>query len=156
MCFACASGHVIRNTIVKPVIYLFKARPFVLAGVVVALASCASLFSSAYQPVTVQVTCKGRQVMAECQASNSKGRWVFRTPQTQNVLRDSTPLRVACYSSLTGEYGVYQYPGVNPVSVGNAVVGGLVGTAVDTAETRVWQYPSVISIENELCKRNPS
>lgn len=134
----------------------WQPRPLTLAGLCAVMAGCASILTGADQAVTVQVMCKGRPVAADCQVSNSKGRWNFQAPQTRMILRDSAPLRVACYSSVTGEYGVYQYPGVNPASVGNAVVGGLVGTAVDASNTKLWAYPSVITIENDLCKRMPS
>ncbi len=140
-------------------IYLLKQvglRPWPGIALLAVLAGCASVLSGSDQAVTVQVLCKGKPIQAECQVSNSKGRWVFQTPQTRKILRDSAPLRVACYSSVVGEYGFYQYPGVNPISVGNAVVGGLVGTAVDASNTKLWAYPSVITVENELCKKVPS
>lgn len=137
-------------------LYASSTRRACLALALVVLGGCASVVSGPRQDVTVQVLCKDRQVAASCHARNSKGSWNFNTPETRSILRDGSPLRVACYSSVVGEYGVYQYPGVNPLSAGNAVVGGLVGAAVDAGGNSLWQYPSVISIESELCKRMPS
>ena len=113
---------------------------------------CASVLTGDTQAVTVTVTCKGQNYPTYCVAKNSKGSWHFNTPQTRVVKRDSSPLKIICHSPSIGDYGVYQYPGLNPASLGNVLAGGLVGTAVDTSNNSVWIYPNNITLESQFCK----
>lgn len=115
------------------------------------ISGCASVLSGDSQSVTIDVTCKGKNYPTYCTASNSRGAWRFDTPQSKNILRDSSPLDIVC-ESMIGSYGLRQYPLPNPVSAGNILLGGLVGTAVDISHKKIWTYPSHISFESEFCK----
>lgn len=124
----------------------------ILAIPVLALISgCASVLTGDSQSITIDVTCKGQSYSAICKASNSRGTWRFDTPQSKNILRDSSPLDVVC-ESIIGSYGLRQYPMLNPVSAGNILIGGLVGATIDASNKTIWAYPYTISFESELCK----
>ena len=117
------------------------------------LTGCASLVTGDRQKVTVKVTCKGHLFQAYCTARNTKGTWDFDTPQTNLIFTDSTPLEIICHGPSIGNYGVSQYPWINPLVVGNILAGGVLGVAIDASKGSLWVYPSVIKIENEFCKK---
>lgn len=116
------------------------------------LMGCASLLTRDQQEISVKVTCKGNLFQAYCTARNTKGIWDFETPQTKLIFRDSTPLEIICYGPSVGNYGVRQYPGLNPLVAGNFLAGGALGIAIDASKNSLWIYPSVIEIENKFCK----
>lgn len=128
-----------------------QSRLILAIPVLALISGCASVLTGDSQSITIDVTCKGKTYPTYCTASNSRGIWRFDTPQSKNILRDSSPLDIVCESSI-GTYGIRQYPVPNPVSAGNILIGGLVGTAVDVSQRTIWIYPSNISFESEFCK----
>lgn len=116
---------------------------------------CASVVSGSYQEVTLRVTCRGIVYPTYCVASNRKGDWKFKTPETKVIARDNSSLQIKCENQSIGDYSVLQYPIINPVGVGNVLVGGLIGAAIDVTSDAFWMYPKVISFESSVCGRFP-
>lgn len=116
------------------------------------ISGCASVVTGDKQYVSINVTCKGRSLPTHCVASNAKGSWNFYTPESKVIQRDASPLRIACHSPSVGQYGIYQYPVINPASFGNVLAGGVVGATVDASNGSLWHYPESISMESEFCK----
>lgn len=117
------------------------------------LGGCASVLTGSYQEVTLKVTCRGIDYPTYCVASNGRGDWKFRTPETNLIARDNSQLQIRCENQSLGNYGVVQYPMINPAGIGNVWVGGLMGVAIDVSSDAFWMYPSVISFESSFCGR---
>ncbi len=122
----------------------------------VLLTGCASVLNGDSQYLTLQVTCKGRDFRTYCTASNQLGTWGFRTPETKVIKRDSSPLKITCSSPTIGTYSASQRADINPVTLGNVMVGGIVGAVVDGSNNSFWQYQEVISLESKLCSMLPN
>lgn len=116
------------------------------------LGGCATVIGSAEQTVTVRTECKQRVFQRRCVASNDKGSWRFVTPATLSIPRSSEPLALQCEAGLLG--GDLDPVGVQASieTLGNIVLGGLLGLALDVRNETAFAYPSEINIELPLCK----
>ena len=130
---------------------------FVRLGVAVTastafLAGCATVIGSTDQWVTVRTECKQRIFQRRCVASNDKGTWSFVTPAKLSIPRSSEPLALRCEAGLLD--GTLQPVGVQPSieTLGNIVLGGLLGLALDLSKETAFAYPSDINIELPMCK----
>lgn len=116
------------------------------------LAGCATVIGNSEQSVTVRTQCKQQVFQRRCLASNDKGSWSFVTPATLAIPRSSEPLALQCESGLLdGSLApVAAQPSLE--TLGNIVLGGLLGLAVDVKNEMAFAYPAEINIELPLCK----
>lgn len=122
----------------------------------VIFAGCASIIDGDRQYLTIEVTCKGNIYPSICVATNSKGSWLFNTPQKNYIYRDNSPLRIKCESGFLGSYEYTQNSIINTSVAGNIVAGGVLGVIYDVNNNSFWDYPKYIKIESEFCKRLPN
>ena len=130
----------------------FMRLPIVATMSALVLAGCATVIGSPEQSVTVRTQCKQQVFQRRCLASNDKGSWSFVTPATLSIPRSSEPLALQCESGLFD--GSLEPVSAQPSieTLGNIVLGGLLGLAVDVNNDRAFAYPSEINIELPLCK----
>lgn len=117
-----------------------------------ALVGCASAMVGQQQWISVKTECKRQTIQRRCIASNDKGTWQFETPARILISRSSKPLTFSCESGLIdGSYApVSPRPSIEVL--GNLVLGGVVGAAVDVGNESAFSYPSEINIVLPICK----
>lgn len=114
---------------------------------VLSLGACATVLDGWSQNVVVKTKSGGRDVAgASCTLSNNKGTWYVTSPGAVSVHRSFDDLNVRC------EYGGYvPNAGSAPSTakslvLGNVVIGGLLGTALDVGDGSAYDYPSPIIV----------
>jgi hypothetical protein len=116
------------------------------------LVGCASALVGQQQWIHVKSECKNHVLKRSCVVSNDKGSWRFETPARVLIPRSSKPLAFACESGLVeGGYApVSAHPSLE--TLGNLVLGGVVGLAVDIGNDSAFSYPSEVNIVLPICK----
>lgn len=128
------------------------AKMIVIAVLSFLMTGCASVMNQDTQVIQVRSGCNGMSIPAQCVAENARGRWRFMTPTQVSVSRDMSPLRVTCHSPFVGTHAVQSRAGLQPAMVGNLLVGGLLGAAVDVASARGLHYASQIDLVFPSCQ----
>lgn len=117
------------------------------AALVLALAvgGCASVTSGTSQTVTVTPVCEGSIRRASCELWNDKGRWQVQAPGAVAVQKSFGDLSVTCsIGAARGAASFVSKPNDNVF--GNAIVGGLVGLAIDSANGAGYNYPAELPV----------
>lgn len=112
------------------------------------LTGCASLTSGRHQGVTFETIRADGQVVngAECIATNSRRTMPFRSGPQVQVRRDKGDLYVKCTSNGLPSAEGQLISSENFVGVGNILVGGLVGMAVDGGTGASRKYPAWVRL----------
>ena len=121
-------------------------------GVMSLLSGCATLFDDNTQEVNVRLLCGERVVAASCNLQNGKGSWRLHTPGKTTVTNDNSSLEITCKAYLTPSFTVSVLPKPSISMLGNVLVGGVVGAAVDVYSNTGMKYPENINIINPNCK----
>jgi uncharacterized protein YceK len=108
------------------------------------LSGCASILSGTEQEINL-VTPQYED--AKCRISNDQGEWlVDSTPTTIKVKRSKQQLLATCEKDdLIGETAVLST--FNNRVIGNVLLGGLIGLAVDYGTDAAYEYPDVVSVD---------
>ena len=131
----------------------FKVPVLALAiGVSVLLGGCASLVNEDTQEVTVRLMCGSKTVMATCNLQNDKGRWLVSAPGRVSIRNDNSPLEISCKGQYVPSFSVTALPMPTMSMLGNVLVGGVLGAAVDVYNNTGMKYPENIDISNPNCK----
>ncbi len=118
-----------------------------LAGLVVLslnLIGCATVTTGQNQSVSVST---GDASSATCELSNDSGKWfVASTPGSVTVKRDYSDMTVACKKgNKSGSTTVKSH--TKAMALGNVIVGGVIGTAVDIGTGSAYDYPTNIDVK---------
>ena len=108
------------------------------------LGACSSVTKGTSQDVAVD-TKDVKQ--AKCTLKNEKGSWIIpSTPGSVEVSRGGGDLAVNCVKEnyQNGQMMVSQ--GFEPMTLGNILIGGVVGVVVDAASGAAFDYPPTVSI----------
>lgn len=113
-------------------------------GVLLLAGGCASVTHGTTQTVKVDtVTAAGEPVAdAECQLTNDKGSALTRSGQATVVRRSGGNLMIQCTAEGQAPAGGQATSRVNAGMVGNIVVGGLIGAAIDSGTGAGYNYPT--------------
>lgn len=107
------------------------------------LTGCASVTSGTHQRIRVITSpVKG----AHCRLKNNRGVWTLnRTPMTIRIHRSNKPLYIRCAK---GPYYGRKIlaSGINAMTAGNVLAGGIVGVAIDAADDAAYHYPSAVIV----------
>lgn len=105
--------------------------------------SCATISDGKYQHITVNT---GEDTGASCRLANSNGEWVISsTPDVVTVQRDFSELTILCKKG--SKMGVISVDSkTKGLAFGNALVGGLVGAAVDVGTGSAYDYPDSVNV----------
>ncbi|MDM0032613.1 hypothetical protein QTI33_10795 [Variovorax sp. J22P271] len=114
------------------------------AGVLSILTGCASVTHGTTQSLKVEtLTPDGKTVEgAECRLSNDKGDALTQSGQSVLVRRSGANLRVECTQAGLPPATGQAVSRVNAGMVGNIVVGGVIGAAIDVGSGAGYNYPS--------------
>lgn len=114
------------------------------AGVLSILTGCASVTHGTTQSVKVEtLTSDGKAIEgAECRLSNDKGDALMQSGQSVLVRRSGANLKVECTQAGLPPATGQAVSRVNAGMVGNIVVGGVIGAAIDVGSGAGYNYPS--------------
>lgn len=127
----------------------YRLLTFVTIGL---LGGCATLMEEDTQEVSVRLLCGEKKIIGTCNLQNSRGRWVISTPGKAIVLNDSNSLEITCKAPFTPSFTVSAMPMPSNAMIGNFVVGGVIGAALDVYNNTGLKYPEIIDINNPHCK----
>jgi len=118
------------------------------AGVLSILTGCASVTHGTTQNVKIEtLSAEGKVVDgARCRVSNDRNDAVVRSGQTLPVRRSGENLSIECTQAGLAPARGQAISRVNVGLVGNVMIGGLVGVAIDTGTGAGFNYPSWIRL----------
>lgn len=112
------------------------------------LLGCASITGNTNQNVSVQTKePTGSEVIgANCELSNSKGKWFVVTPGTVGIHRSNDDIQVLCRKDgyEPGRNGIVSE--TKGMMFGNIIFGGGIGAIVDHSSGAAYEYPSLFQI----------
>lgn len=114
-----------------------------LAAAAVALSGCASVMKGSTQSIAVTTP---PTTGATCELSNGVGNWTLISPGSVKVDKSKRDMQVRC-SKPGWQDGVATIPSnFQGWTVGNLVLGGLVGVGVDAATGAINEYPHTFQV----------
>ncbi|MDT4819118.1 hypothetical protein FQZ97_522300 [compost metagenome] len=118
------------------------------AGVLSILTGCASVTHGTTQNVKIETLSPEGKVVdgARCRVSNDRNDAVVRSGLTLPVRRSGENLNIECTQSGLPPARGQAISRVNVGLVGNVMIGGLVGVAIDTGTGAGFNYPSWIRL----------
>lgn len=112
------------------------------------LTGCASITGNTNQNVSVQTKePTGAEVLgANCELTNSKGKWFVVTPGTVGIHRSNDDIQVLCRKDgyEPGRNGIVSE--TKGMMFGNIIFGGGIGAIVDHTSGAAYEYPSLFQI----------
>ncbi|MES2532770.1 MAG: hypothetical protein V4636_17150, partial [Pseudomonadota bacterium] len=114
------------------------------AGALLALTGCASVTQGTTQSVKIEtLTAAGQSVEgAECKVSNDKADVVVLSGQSTSVRRSGATLNIECTQPGLAPASGQATSRVNTGMVGNILIGGVIGAAIDSSTGAGFNYPS--------------
>ncbi|WP_181360578.1 hypothetical protein [Variovorax sp. WS11] len=114
------------------------------AGVLSILTGCASVTHGTTQSIKIETLTPGGQVVdgAECKVANDKGEALALSGQSVPVRRSGGNLSIHCTQAGQAPAGGQAVSRVNGGMVGNILIGGLIGVAIDAGNGSGFNYPS--------------
>ena len=114
------------------------------AGVLSILTGCASVTHGTTQAIKIETRTASGQVIegAECKLANDKSEAVTLSGQSVPVKRSGGNLSIHCTQEGQPPAGGQAVSRVNGGMVGNIILGGLIGVAVDASNGSGFNYPS--------------
>jgi hypothetical protein len=150
---ACEQQHQkIMGSLSKLVISIF---------VVFCLHGCATVTSGTTQAVTIE-TLDGDKPSAgiECKVTNPKGSWVVTTPGSITISKAAGDARVLCEKAGAPPTEAFARSATKAYTVGNVLIGGVIGIGVDMMSGATWAYPPIwkvlLGINPQLIKGDGS
>ena len=123
----------------------------IFLGGVIAIATlcsgCASIVGGQNQSISVTTASDGKEVEgAKCSLQNDKGSWYATTPGSVTVRRSYADLLVTCKLDSVAPGTASVKSTTKALAFGNAIFGGVIGVAVDTASGAAYDYPNSIRV----------
>lgn len=118
------------------------------AGALCLATGCASVTHGAQQSVRIDThTAAGEAVKdADCRLSNDKSETSVRSGQTVEVRRSAGNLTIQCQHDGQPPASGQVISRVNAGMVGNVMIGGLIGVAIDSSTGAGFNYPSWVRL----------
>lgn len=119
----------------------------ILATSILSLVGCASITGTTGQSISIETRSESTQVSgADCEMTNSKGKWFLKTPGSTQIRRSNDELIVIC-SKNGYESGQQNVVSVTKGSMfGNIILGGGIGAVVDHNTGAAYEYPTLVQI----------
>ena len=107
------------------------------------LSGCASIVTGGTQSLQVMTpTADG----ANCSLSNKEGMWQVNSPGAVTVKRSKTDVLVECTKPGYQTGKAVADSGFEPWTLGNVLIGGLIGLGIDWGTGSIHKYPSTIQV----------
>lgn len=106
------------------------------------LGGCATITSGTSQTIAVE-TLKNDQpiVGANCKITTDKGAWNVVTPATFEIPKSSSDARIVCEKEGEPKGEAVAQSSFKSNTVGNVLIGGIIGIGVDAMTGAMWAYP---------------
>ncbi len=119
----------------------------ILVVSILSLVGCASITGTTGQSISIEARSENNQVAgADCEMTNSKGKWFLKTPGSTQIRRSNDDLIVICskkgYES--GQKNVVSQ--TKGTMFGNIIFGGGIGAVVDHNSGAAYEYPTLVQI----------
>jgi hypothetical protein len=125
-----------------------KTLSIIVSSVFLMLSGCASITGSTSQSISVQTKePTGAEVVgANCELTNSKGKWFVVTPGTVGVSRSNDNMQLLCRKDgyEPGRNGIVS--DTKGMMFGNILFGGGIGAIVDHTSGAAYEYPSIFQV----------
>jgi hypothetical protein len=112
------------------------------------LSGCASITGSTSQSISVQTKePTGAEVVgANCELTNSKGKWFVITPGTVGISRSNDNMQLLCRKDgyEPGRNGIVS--DTKGMMFGNIIFGGGIGAIIDHTSGAAYEYPSIFQV----------
>lgn len=131
-------------TIVKQQAFSKSIAFSLLSFFVFVVSGCSSITKGTTQEVLIETQ---GVADAKCTLTNDKGIWVIEnTPGYATVARGGGDMKVECAKSRYHTAEIYVLQTNEGMTTGNAIFGGLIGAAIDSASGAAYKYPSEVSV----------
>jgi hypothetical protein len=114
------------------------------------LTSCATIFSSSRQTISVQTIAKGKPVSgAQCTLTNPKGTYFLTSPGTVQVGKAYDPLVIKCEKDGYEPGFVTAASSTGAAAVANILflgLGTLIGGAIDAGSGAAYNYADLVTV----------
>jgi hypothetical protein len=113
-------------------------------ALLVALSSgCATITSGTSQTIAVETEKDSVPVVgANCRIVTSKGVWNLVTPATFEISKSSDDAKISCEKAGEPNGDAVAKSGFKSNTVGNVLIGGIIGIGVDAMTGAMWAYPT--------------
>ena len=113
-------------------------------ALLVALSSgCATITSGTSQTIAVETEKNSAPVVgANCRIVTSKGVWNVVTPATFEISKSSDDAKISCEKAGEPNGAAVAKSGFKSNTVGNVLIGGIIGIGVDAMTGAMWAYPT--------------
>jgi hypothetical protein len=108
-----------------------------------ALCGCASVIKGSSQDISLSTTPNDG---ATCTLNSSRGEWTATTPAQINVKRSKNDIKVHCTKDGFQEASTVIPSEFEPWTLGNLILGGVIGLGVDASTGAINKYPSTVSV----------
>ena len=127
--------------------YRFIAALAAVAALAVTT-GCATVTGSTAQSIGIDTRTEAQQTVtgANCRLTNSKGTWFVTSPGTATITRSNDALNITCDKEGHASGNVVAESATRPAMWGNAIVGGVVGAAIDHSSGAAYEYPANIRV----------
>ncbi len=114
-----------------------------VSAMTLGLSACATIVTSSNQNIAITAV-PGAQ--ATCTATNGVGTWAVTTPGAIRVERSKNDLQVSCTKTGYQNAQASGASGFEPWTIGNLLLGGLIGLGIDWASGSIHKYPDAIEV----------
>lgn len=114
-----------------------------IASLALCVSGCATIIKGSSQSIAISTPPLDG---ATCQLSSSQGNWSVVTPGTVTVERSKDDISVHCAKIGFADASYVIPSGFNAWTLGNILIGGLIGLGVDAATGAINQYPSSFQV----------
>ena len=123
-------------------------RVAALLGCVLIGNGCATVTGSETQVVSVETLEATRSPVggADCKLTNDQGYWNVRSPGVVTVRKSAEDLLVHCVLDSQPPGSTRAMSRANAGMIGNVLIGGLIGAAIDHSSGKAYDYPRVIQV----------
>lgn len=109
----------------------------------VSITGCATITSGTSQMIAVETSKNDLPLTgANCRIVTSKGVWNLVTPATFEISKSSDDAKISCEKDGDGRGDAVAKSGFKGNTVGNVLIGGIIGIGVDALTGAMWAYPS--------------
>lgn len=125
-----------------------------IASLAICVSGCATIIKGSSQSIAVSTPPADG---ATCQLSSSQGNWSVVSPGTVTVERSKDDIAVHCVKIGFADASTVIPSGFNAWTMGNLLLGGLIGLGVDAATGAINQYPSSFQVPmSAVVARDPT
>lgn len=115
-----------------------------VAAISLGLSGCASIFGGTTQAINISTP---PTEAANCTLQNKEGSWMVTSPGMVTVKKSKTNVAIHCTKAGFSDGEAIADSGFEPWTLGNILIGGLIGLGVDWATGGIHKYPTNVQVQ---------